>query len=102
MTFEERREVLSSCKYVSAVVRNVGGSDSRPAIEVVKPDVMAVGSDWETKDFHFWMGITQDWLDEKGISLVYLPYTEGISTTNLRLRAIDAGKTKAYPGEPLD
>jgi hypothetical protein len=32
------------------------------------------------------MGITQDWLDERGIGLVYLPYTAGISSTDIKAR----------------
>jgi hypothetical protein len=32
------------------------------------------------------MGFDQDWLDERGIGLVYLPYTDGISTTAIKAR----------------
>jgi hypothetical protein len=32
------------------------------------------------------MGFTQDWLDERNISLMYIPYTKGISTTELKRR----------------
>jgi hypothetical protein len=32
------------------------------------------------------MGFTQDWLDERGIMLLYIPYTPGISTTELKRR----------------
>jgi glycerol-3-phosphate cytidylyltransferase len=86
MTFEERREVLLSCQYVEEVIPNLGGADSKQSIELVKPDVIAIGSDWARKNYYDQMGFDQDWLDEKGIGLLYLPYSQGISTTILRGR----------------
>lgn len=32
------------------------------------------------------LGFTQDWLDENGISLIYIPYTDGISSTEIKRR----------------
>lgn len=89
MTYEERREVLLSCKWVDDVVPNIGGADSKPAIELVQPGFIVAGSDWAKKDYHSQMGFTQDWLDERGITLVYVPYTDEISTTELRRRIVD-------------
>jgi cytidyltransferase-like protein len=86
MSYEERREILLACKWVHDVVPNFGGSDSKPAIELVKPDYIVIGSDWATKDYYAQMGFTQEWLDERGIGLVYVPYTRGISSTALRAR----------------
>lgn len=86
MSYEERREILLACKWVHDVVPNFGGSDSKMAIEQVKPDYIVVGSDWATKDYHAQMGFTQEWLDERGIGLVYVPYTKGISSTNIKKR----------------
>jgi hypothetical protein len=34
------------------------------------------------------MQFTQDWLDERGIGLLYLPYTKGISSTNIKERIL--------------
>jgi glycerol-3-phosphate cytidylyltransferase-like family protein len=88
MSYEERREILLACKWVDEVVPNFGGSDSKPVIELVKPDFIVIGSDWATKDYYKQMGFTQEWLDERGIGLCYVPYTEGISSTELRKRII--------------
>ena len=85
-SYSEREQVLLSCKYVSAVIPNDGGADSRPAILEVMPDIIAIGSDWARRDYHSQMGFTQDWLDKHNISLIYIPYTENISTTNLKAR----------------
>jgi cytidyltransferase-like protein len=86
MSYEERREILLACKWVHDVVPNFGGADSKPAIELVKPDYIIVGSDWATKDYYSQMGFDQAWLDERGIGLVYVPYTRGISSTDLKNR----------------
>jgi len=86
MSFEERREVLLSCQYVDEVIPNLGGVDSKQSIELVKPDVIAIGSDWARKNYYDQMCFDQDWLDEKGIGLLYIPYSQGISSTILRGR----------------
>ena len=86
MSYEERREILLACRWVDEVVPNFGGADSKPVIELVKPDYIVIGSDWARKDYYAQMGFTQDWLDERGIGLVYVPYTTDISTTELKKR----------------
>ena len=86
MSYSEREAVLLGCRYVDAVVPNIGGVDSTLAIEFAKPDLIVVGSDWARRDYYKQMGFTQDWLDERGIGLCYIPYTQGISTTELKKR----------------
>jgi glycerol-3-phosphate cytidylyltransferase len=86
ISYADRREVLLSCRYVDRVVPNLGGKDSKPAIEVVDPDWVIIGSDWASKDYYRQMGFTQDWLDARGIGLAYLPYTQGISSTIIKER----------------
>lgn len=86
MSYAERAAVLLACRYVTNVVPNVGGADSRPAIELVGPDLIVIGSDWATRDYYGQMGFTQEWLDDRGIGLCYIPYTKGISTTEVRKR----------------
>ena len=85
-TYEERKIMLESCRWVTEVVPNTGGADSKQVIEKVNPDFIVIGSDWAKKDYYAQMGFTQKWLDDKGITLIYVPYTEGISTTDLKKR----------------
>jgi glycerol-3-phosphate cytidylyltransferase len=85
-SYEERRIVLESCRWVASVVSNIGGSDSTKAIEQIGPDVIAIGSDWARRDYYRQMGFDQDWLDKRDISLLYIPYTHHISTTELKSR----------------
>jgi glycerol-3-phosphate cytidylyltransferase len=84
LSYEERFEVLSACKLVDVVIANIGDADSKPAIEQCQPDVIAIGSDWARKDYYKQMQFDQDWLDERNISLIYIPYTKGISSSLIK------------------
>jgi len=86
MSFAERKEVLLACKYVDGVVPNFSGADSKPCIGSVQPDLVVIGDDWARKDYYAQMQFTQAWLDKHNIGLVYVPYTQGISTTELKQR----------------
>lgn len=83
---EERKTVLESCKYVDEVIYNVGGSDSKISIELINPDYIVIGSDWAKKDYYAQMNFTQEWLDERNIGLIYVPYTNTISSTMIKKR----------------
>lgn len=85
---QERYDVISSCKYVNQVIWNSGGTDSKPAILSVQPDIIAIGSDWALKDYYQQMDFEQSWLDKLNISLIYIPYTQGISSTNIKERLL--------------
>lgn len=92
MSFAERKAVLMGCRYVDSVVTNVGNEDSKPAIENVLPDFIVIGDDWAKKDYYKQMQFTQAWLDEQQIQLCYVPYTEGISSTDLKARIVNGVK----------
>lgn len=85
MSFKDRKAILRSCRYVDQVVENVGGEDSKQSIDAVGfIDIIAIGSDWARKDYYKQMNFTQDWLDTRNISLIYIPYTQGISSTLIK------------------
>jgi glycerol-3-phosphate cytidylyltransferase len=88
LSYSDRAEVLLSSRYVDQVVPNSGGSDSRIAIEAVMPDIIAIGSDWARRDYYTQMAFDQDWLDDRGIALMYIPYTQGISSTAIKERVL--------------
>ena len=89
MSYSERETVLLNSVYVDEVVPNIGGADSKPSIEQVNPDFVVIGSDWAKRDYYQQMQFTQEWLDEREIVLCYVPYTEGISTTELKKRLLE-------------
>jgi len=82
--FWARKETLLSCKYVDEVITNESGEDSKPTILEVEPDFIVIGSDWKERDYFSQMNFTQEWLNEHGIQLIYVPYTVGISSSQLR------------------
>lgn len=91
MTYEEREDVLKACKYVNQVVPNVGGHNSREAIERLiekgsKPDLVVIGSDWHSRDYLKQMDFTWEWLGVRGIGICYFEYTKNISTTEIKTR----------------
>lgn len=86
--YYERSAVLWACKYVDQVIPNFGGADSREAIEYVNPQIIAIGDDWADRDYLGQLGITQGFLDARGITIKYLPYSGGISTTELIRRLL--------------
>jgi len=85
--YESRKAILEACQYVDLVVCNTGGADSRPTIEVVEPDIIAIGADWSPqngKDYMAQMQFTQEWLIERHIELQFIPLLTGHSSTNTR------------------
>jgi glycerol-3-phosphate cytidylyltransferase len=88
-SYADRKAILESCVYVDEVIENVGGADSKPSILQVKPNIIAIGTDWAKKDYYAQMQFTQQWLDVHDILLVYIPYTEHVSTTLLKQRVKD-------------
>jgi glycerol-3-phosphate cytidylyltransferase len=73
MSFNDRKAVLEAVRWVDEVVSNTHGHDSKPTIERIKPDIIAIGADWQTRDYYAQMQFTKAWLTERGIDLVYCP-----------------------------
>ena len=85
-TYEEREDMLLGCKYVSEVIPNENGADSKPTILKVNPDYIVVGSDWLSKDYCAQMSFTPSWLEEQDITLVYVPRVRKLSSTEIKRR----------------
>jgi cytidyltransferase-like protein len=85
----DRIAVLEACTLVDRVVINTGGHDSKPAIAAAAVDAIGHGSDWFGTSLMDQMGLTIEWLTERHIEMVSLPYTAGISSTDSLRRAKD-------------
>jgi glycerol-3-phosphate cytidylyltransferase len=81
--FKERFAVLSELRCVDEVVINEGGEDSKPSILKAKATHIVHGDDWKGDSLLKQMQLTQDWLAEHRIEMFYLPYTQGISTSQI-------------------
>ena len=82
--YEARRAMLEAVGVVDLVVKNTGGPDSKIAIEVVNPTIIAIGADWQDRDYAKQMGFTDEWLAEHELSIWYIPLLPGFSSTNVR------------------
>lgn len=89
--YADRVAVLESCGHVGRVVCNVGGEDSRPAIDLAFQDVsprwgcrlIVHGDDWVGPAYLEQLGVSQGWLSERAIMVVYVGYTVGVSTSEI-------------------
>ncbi len=77
--FEERKEIIESLKYVDQVVPQVD-KNKFGAWQKYKFDKMFVGSDWQGTVQ--WKKYEEE-LAPHGVEIVYLPHTDGISSTKL-------------------
>lgn len=91
-SYDERRKLVEALGY--EVVPNP--SAGRETIAMVEPSVLAIGSDWARKDYYAQIDVDQDFLDSRGISMVYIPYTKGISATEIRSRVIRANNDREW------
>ena len=77
--FEERIEIIRSIKYVDMAVQQVD-MDKLDAHSRYKFDIMFVGDDWyKTEKWKKY----DDMLSDRGVRIVYFPYTKGTSSTLL-------------------
>ncbi len=86
LTLGERIESVAACKWVDEVIVNIGDEDSGVTIDTIKDKKVthiAHGDDWTGDSLIEQLGISQEWLDERGISMLYVPYTKGISTSDI-------------------
>lgn len=78
--FEERVEILRSCRYVDEVVPQIN-RDKFAAFERYRFDVMFVGDDWKGNPL---FEEVERKLKEHGSTVVYFPYTKNTSSTIIR------------------
>lgn len=83
ITFRDRKTIVESIKYVDEVVPQTDYTvfGKVEAVKRLKADILFVGSDWQNTDK--WKAIENE-LKKIGCSVVYLPRTEGVSSSELR------------------
>ncbi len=85
--FEDRIEIVRSCKYVDAAVPQYD-MDKLTACKKLGATVLFVGDDWYGTEK--WREYERQFTKE-GIRIVYFPYTKGISSTKIS-KALSAGR----------
>lgn len=85
MSYLEREAVIR--EFDVSVIRNDQPNGSiLEVLEVVRPDIIVIGSDWGRKDYLKQLGITWEDLEQRGISLCYYPRSLNMSTTLIKQR----------------
>ena len=81
ISFEERCEIVKSIKYVDQVIPSEREDCDVYLKGIVKYDYLFVGSDYKgTERFNRYEQIFAD----KGVKIIYFPYTQGTSSSQLR------------------
>lgn len=75
--FDERIEIVRSCKYVDLAVEQTS-MDKLDAFNRYKFDIMFVGDDWYKSDK--WKKFDQEF-EQVGVKILYFPYTRTTSST---------------------
>ncbi len=86
----DRMEMLRNIRGVDLVVRNTGDEYAGTVIGRYPRSILAVGDDWQGKDYLGQLHVTQAFLDERGVRIEYVPRTTGESTTSIRARMAGA------------
>lgn len=77
--FDQRIEIVKAIKYVDEVVPQTS-MDKIKAWETLKFDALFHGNDWQNSDMY--NKIIND-LANLGVDVIFLPHTEGISSTDI-------------------
>jgi len=92
MEFEQRKQVVESIKWVSKVVPQTT-LDYVPNLREIKPDYVVHGDDWKEGVQRKTRQRVIDALAEWGGELIEVPYTQGISSTQLNKALREIGTT---------
>lgn len=74
-TYEQRKALLESIRYVDLVIPECTWDQKSTDVQEYRIDTFVMGDDWTGKF---------DFLKENGVSVVYLPRTPEISTTQIK------------------
>ena len=81
--FEERRAIIEAIKYVDKVVPQTS-MNKMEAYKELKFDALFHGSDWQGSDMY--NKIVEEFA-AVGVDVVFLPHTDGVSSTLIREKA---------------
>ena len=74
-TYEERKQMLESIRYVDLVIPESGWEQKRKDVKDLFVDTFVMGDDWQGKF---------DFLKDEGVEVVHLSRTPEISTTQIK------------------
>jgi len=82
MPEQDRLQIIKTCKYVddAFIIKEY---DNKAYIEKYNIDVIVHGSDWERNSYLEQICVTEHYLKERNVEVMFVPYTSGISTSSL-------------------
>ena len=86
--YEQRREIVEAIKYVDRVVPQIN-MDKLQAWEKYRFEVIFHGDDWKNSEMYKQV---ENEMKQKGVDLVFIPHTEGVSSTIIYRKINDAKK----------
>ena len=92
MTYEQRKEIVENIKGVTKVISQ-DSLDYRSNLTLLKPNIVVHGDDWKEGVQLKTRQQVIDTLDEWNGKLVEIPYTQGISSTQLNSALEEVGVT---------
>ena len=87
ISFEERLEIVQSIKYVDKAIESL--PEDNEVWNIYHYDKLFVGSDYKGTDR---FKAYEKYFEDKGVEIVYFPYTKGTSSTQLRQLIADENK----------
>lgn len=83
MTCRERVRIVQAISVVDEAIIQLDTDPTKfGELQAVKPDILVHGDDWDAVP-------GQEWMERNGKEIVFLPYTQGISTTEIIERIKD-------------
>lgn len=79
---DQRAKIVSAIKYVDEVILT-DTLDKEVIANKIKFDAIFIGDDWKNNER--WIN-TKNKMSEKGIDVIFLPHTDGISSSEIRTK----------------
>lgn len=79
---EDRLEIIKNCKFVDEAFI-IRGYDNKEYIEKYHIDAIVHGDDWERSSYLKQIKVSEEYLNARGVEMVWVPYTSEISTSRL-------------------
>jgi glycerol-3-phosphate cytidylyltransferase len=78
----DRLEIVKACRFVDEafIIRDY---DNKEYIEKYGVDAIVHGNDWEINSYIEQIRVTKEYLQERNVDLILVPYTSGVSTSQL-------------------
>lgn len=87
MSYEERKQsILEVFPDYTVIPNNQSDGTIKKVLDKVKPRIIIIGSDWLARDYLKQIGLTTHDLYLRDIDIFVVPYTESISSTEIKKR----------------